>query len=78
MRTYGHEPGIEVPRHRYAALNGGPLNGQLINVTGWNRHQLLEGATLLTGHGQFGPGGRALYQGRPGDPDRLHWAGDTP
>ncbi|MFJ8621134.1 hypothetical protein ACIRD4_35815 [Streptomyces clavifer] len=81
MRIYGSEPGesdIEVPGHRYAALIGGPLDGQLIDVTGWSRQQLVDGTALITELGAFGPGGRTHYEGRPGDLDRLHWIGDTP
>ncbi|MFJ8770121.1 hypothetical protein [Streptomyces clavifer] len=81
MRIYGSEPGeqsVEVPGHRYAALIGGPLDGQLIDVTGWSRQQLVDGTALITEHGAFGPGGRTHYEGRPGDLDRLHWIGDTP
>lgn len=81
MRIYGNEPGepsTEVPGHRYAALIGGPLDGQRLDVTGWSAQQLVDGAALITELGQFGPGGRALYEGQPGDLDRLHWVGDTP
>ncbi|WP_405535173.1 hypothetical protein OG787_12005 [Streptomyces sp. NBC_00075] len=34
--------------------------------------------SLPTELGQFGPGGRALYDPRPGDPARWDWAGDSP
>ncbi|MFH9468744.1 hypothetical protein ACH4LT_15875 [Streptomyces clavifer] len=81
MRIYGSEPGepgVEVPGHRYAALIGGPLDGQLIDVTGWSRQQLVDGTALITELGAFGPNGRTHYEGRPGDLDRLHWIGDTP
>ncbi|OAL11704.1 hypothetical protein A4V12_29425 [Streptomyces noursei] len=36
------------------------------------------GVALATGLGQFGAGGRALYDPRPGDPGRGDWTGDTP
>ncbi|MFJ8770356.1 hypothetical protein [Streptomyces clavifer] len=55
---------------------GGPLDGQLIDVTGWSR-QLVDGTALITGC-RFGPGGRTHDEGRPGDLDRLHSIGDTP
>ncbi|WP_327436381.1 hypothetical protein OG279_36900 (plasmid) [Streptomyces sp. NBC_01201] len=61
----------------YAALIGEPLGGQRLDVTGWSMRQLLDGAALLTELGAYGPGGRAHYGGQPGDPDRLHWTGDT-
>ncbi|MFJ6852969.1 hypothetical protein ACIQM3_20980 [Streptomyces sp. NPDC091271] len=40
--------------------------------------QQLHGAAHITEPGAYGPGGRAYYEGQPGDPDRLHWTGDTP
>ncbi|MFC8645439.1 hypothetical protein ACFUC2_32480 [[Kitasatospora] papulosa] len=81
MRIYGNEPGepsAEVTGHRYAALIGGPLDGQRLDVTGWSVQQLLDGAALITELGAYGPGGRAHYEGQPGNPGRLHWTGDTP
>ncbi|MDX2748355.1 hypothetical protein [Streptomyces sp. NRRL_B-2557] len=80
MRIYGSEPGeadVEAPGHRYAALTGGPLDGQRLDVTGWSAQQLLDGAALITELGAYGPGGRAHYEGQPGDPNRLHWTGDS-
>ena len=32
----------------------------------------MDGAALITEQGAYGPGGRAHYEGQPGDPDRLH------
>ncbi|MBM7443142.1 hypothetical protein [Streptomyces sp. HB132] len=61
MRIYGNEPGepdVEVAGHRYAALIGGPLDGQRLDVTGWSVQQLLDGAALITDVGAYGPGGR--------------------
>ncbi|MFE9908642.1 hypothetical protein [Streptomyces clavifer] len=78
MNIDGSEPSGEVPGHRYATLTGGPLDGQLIDVTGWSVQELLDGAALIALLGVFGPGGRSHYAGRHGDPDRLHWIGDTP
>ncbi|MFE9912502.1 hypothetical protein [Streptomyces clavifer] len=66
MRIYGSEPGesdIEVPGHRHAALIGGPLDGQLIDVTKWSRQQLVDVAALITEHGRFGPGGPCMKDG---------------
>ncbi|MFD9293429.1 hypothetical protein ACFWBV_35340 [Streptomyces sp. NPDC060030] len=77
MRIYGSEPSTETPGHRYAALIGVPLDGQRLDVTGWSVQQLLDGAALITELGAYGPGGGAHY-GQLGDPDRLHWTGDTP
>ncbi|MEV5672139.1 hypothetical protein ACIQGA_31220 [[Kitasatospora] papulosa] len=81
MRIYGTGPGepdVEAPGHRYAALIGGPLDGQRLDVTGLSAQELLDGAALITELGAYGPGGRAHYEGQPGAPDRLHWTGDTP
>ncbi|MFJ8770237.1 hypothetical protein [Streptomyces clavifer] len=72
------EPSGVVPGHRYAELVGGPLDGQLIDVTDWSVQQLLDGAALIALLGTYGPGGRSHYEGRHGNPDRLHWLGDTP
>ncbi|MEU1121997.1 hypothetical protein ABZ371_00015 [Streptomyces sp. NPDC005899] len=60
------------------ALIGGPLDGQRLAVTDWSEQQLLDGAALLTELGAYRPGGRAHYEGQPGNPDRLHWTGHTP
>lgn len=60
-------------------LVGGPLGGQLLDVTGYNAEERTEGgALLMSNHGAYGPGGRSDYEPRPGDPDRWDWAGDTP
>jgi hypothetical protein len=80
MTIYGSgpgEPGGEVPGHRYAVLVGGPLDGQRLDVTGWSEQELLEGAALIALLGADGPGGRSHYEGRSGDPGRLHWVGDS-
>ncbi|MFF5900909.1 hypothetical protein ACFY8O_34035 [Streptomyces argenteolus] len=80
MRIWGRgpgEPGGEAPGRRYAALIDGPLDGQRLDVTGWSVQQLLDGAALLTELGAYGPRGRSHYEGRPDDPDRLHWFGDS-
>lgn len=54
-------------------LGAGPLD-----VTGWTKEELSEGTALITEIGRFGPGGRALYDPRPGDPARWDWDGDSP
>jgi len=80
MRIYGRKPGEpdgETPGHRYTALIGGPLDGQRLDVTGWSVQELLDGAALITELGAYGPGGRTHYEGRSGDPDRLHWTGES-
>ncbi|MBT2507653.1 hypothetical protein J7I98_17515 [Streptomyces sp. ISL-98] len=81
-RVYGADhddpdPGPQ-PGHSYVELVGGPLDGLLLDVTGWTAHQLHEGAALPTELGRYGAGGRALYGPRNGDPKRFDWEGDTP
>lgn len=48
----------------------GPLDGLLLDVTGWTDKQLADGAALITEIGRYGP--------RPGTPDRWDWQGDIP
>lgn len=81
-RVYGSDhddpdPGPQ-PGHAYAGLVGGPLDGLLLDVTGWTDAQPAEGAVLITEIGRYGPGGRALYGPRTGDPQHFDWDGDTP
>ncbi|MER8185029.1 hypothetical protein [Kitasatospora sp. NPDC094015] len=81
-RVYGadHEdpdPGPK-PGRSYRELVAGPLDGLLLDVTGWHGDRLALGAALPTEIGAHGPGGRAHYAPRPGDPRRWDWAGDTP
>lgn len=67
------------PGRLYATLLGGPLDGQLLDVTNLPAQERAEGVLLITDRGLFGPGGRALYS--PCDPDPASpfiWDGDTP
>lgn len=66
------------PGRVYADLVGGPLDGLFLDVTGWTAERLRQGAALTTELGRYGPGGRALYGPRPGDPQRFDWEGDSP
>ncbi|MFF8959737.1 hypothetical protein [Streptomyces sp. NPDC014894] len=80
-RVYGADhddpdPGPR-PGHLYAELVGGPLDGLLLDITGLSAAQLAEGAALSTEIGRYGPGGRARYGPRPGDPKKWNWEGDT-
>jgi hypothetical protein len=79
-RIYGtdHDHPGPKPGRSYAELVGGPLDGLLLDITGWRPEEIDDGVSLLTELGQFGPGGRALYDPRPGDPARWDWAGDSP
>jgi hypothetical protein len=79
-RIYGtdHDHPGPKPGRSYAELVGGPLDGLLLDITGWRSEEIDDGVSLLTELGQFGPGGRALYDPRPGDPARWDWSGDSP
>ncbi|MFI1524004.1 hypothetical protein [Kitasatospora cineracea] len=79
-RVYGAELDEDLgpePGRVYRELVGGPLDGQLLDVTDWDADMLECGAALITNLGRYGGGGRAHYEPRPGDPDRWDWAGDT-
>ncbi|MCZ1012272.1 hypothetical protein [Streptomyces lydicus] len=81
-RVYGTDhddpdPGPK-PDHAYQELVGGPLDGLLVDVTGWSSEDLAEGAALITELGRFGPGGRAVYEPRLGDRRMWDWQGDVP
>ena len=81
-RVYGADhddpdPGPQ-PGHVYRELCAGPLDGLLLDVTGWSTEELADGAALLTEIGRHGPGGRAHYEPRAQDPLRWDWVGDTP
>ncbi|MFC8957830.1 hypothetical protein ACFT8P_35210 [Streptomyces sp. NPDC057101] len=78
-RVYGTDPGEDdqpQPGRTYAELTGGPLDGQLLDLTGWGEDS--DGAALLTATGHYGPGGRSLYSPDPDSPGRWVWEGDTP
>ncbi|MGQ4484993.1 hypothetical protein LRE75_11000 [Streptomyces sp. 372A] len=81
-RVYGADhddpdPGPR-PGHEYRELVGGPLDGLLLDVTGWTPVALADGSALVTEIGAYGPGGRAEYGPRPDEPDKWDWRGDTP
>jgi hypothetical protein len=65
------------PGHVYRELVGGPLDGLLLDVTGWTETQRATGAELRTDIGRFGPGGRSEYAPRAGDPAHWDWHGDS-
>ncbi|MFI1168094.1 hypothetical protein ACH4UM_31990 [Streptomyces sp. NPDC020801] len=79
-RVYGadHDDAGPRPDRTYAQLVGGPLDGLLLDVTGWADDALGEQVSLVTEMGRYGPGGRALYEPRPRDGRRYDWRGDTP
>ncbi|WP_405876660.1 hypothetical protein OG762_46220 [Streptomyces sp. NBC_01136] len=78
-RVYGadHDDAGPRPGRVYAQLVGGPLDGLLLDVTGWSDQQRADGAALPTEIGRYGPGGRALYAQRPGERRHFDWEGDT-
>ncbi|MEV6688023.1 hypothetical protein AB0N28_22200 [Streptomyces sp. NPDC051130] len=66
-----------------AELVGGPLDGMLLDVTGWDPQEVVDGAMLMSEHGRFGPGGRSEYEPADADPgaggvSRFVWRGDVP
>ncbi|MEI5101725.1 hypothetical protein RB200_28510 [Streptomyces sp. PmtG] len=81
-RVYGADhddpdPGPR-PGRDYRELVGGPLDGLLLDVTGWSREQLAAGRLLATEIGRYGPGGYADYGPRADRPQLWDWRGDTP
>ncbi|MDO0924289.1 hypothetical protein QQY24_02260 [Streptomyces sp. TG1A-8] len=79
-RVYGtdHDHPGPRPGQTYAELVGGPLDGLLLDITGWTAEEIGAGVSLPTELGAFGAGGRALYDPRPGDRGRFDWSGDCP
>ncbi|MFI8085812.1 hypothetical protein ACIF6L_34110 [Kitasatospora sp. NPDC086009] len=80
-RVYGADHDADTgpqPGREYRELVAGPLDGLLLDVTGWDVEQLAEGAALSTEIGSYGVGGRAHYEPRPADQRYWDWAGDTP
>jgi hypothetical protein len=88
-RVYGADhdapdPG-PLPHRTYAELVGGPLDGLLLDITGWRDEEVDGGVALATELVRW-PGGRALYDPRPGEPRtpgpgvscRFYHSGDTP
>ncbi|MFD4034731.1 hypothetical protein ACFWVP_30545 [Streptomyces sp. NPDC058637] len=55
--------------------NGGPLDGLLFDITGWTADEIQADMALMTELGQFGVGGRAMHDPRPGPLrlDRRHF-----
>ncbi|THA47111.1 hypothetical protein [Streptomyces sp. A1136] len=75
------DPGPK-PGHVYVELVGGPLDGMLLDVTGWEPQEVVDGAMLMSEHGAFGPSGRSDYEPVEADPagggvGRFLWRGDV-
>ncbi|MER6472359.1 hypothetical protein [Streptomyces collinus] len=88
-RVYGcdhddPDPG-PLPARTYAMLVGGPLDGLLLDITGWTADEVGGGVALATELSRW-PGGRALYDPGtaapcapgPGVACRFYYSGDTP
>ncbi|MEW1904536.1 MULTISPECIES: hypothetical protein [unclassified Streptomyces] len=88
-RVYGRDhddpdPGPRAGR-TYAELVGGPLDGLLLDIHGWPPAEVDDGVALATELSRW-PGGRALYDPRPGEPRapgpgvacRFYHTGDIP
>ncbi|MGW3661899.1 hypothetical protein [Streptomyces sp. NPDC005141] len=81
-RVYGadHDDPRQGPQRGrdYAELVGGPLDGLLLDITGWTSDGRSTGVALETELGRFGSGARAVYDPRPGNAKLWDWSGDTP
>ncbi|WP_406368292.1 hypothetical protein [Streptomyces sp. NBC_01546] len=66
------------PGRTYAKVVSGPVDGLLLDITGWTAGENQTSAALMTELGQFGADGRSLYDPRPGERNRWDWSGDTP
>lgn len=83
-RIYGSDhdsadPYATHPDHEYVDLDGGPLDGQLLDITGLTADERTAGAYLITPHSTYGPGGRASYAPTFSRPDGPWvWEGDVP
>lgn len=78
-RVYGadHEDPAPRPGRDYRELVGGPLDGLLLDVTGWDAAALCRGAALTTELAGI-RGGRAVYEPRAGREGMWDWQGDCP
>ncbi|WP_331753517.1 hypothetical protein OG440_40110 (plasmid) [Streptomyces sp. NBC_00637] len=78
-RVYGAEHDDPGPRsdRAYRELVGGPLDGLLLDVTGWSGAALDADVALETELGAR-PGGRSVYAPRPGDRRYWDWRADAP
>ncbi|MFI8008502.1 hypothetical protein [Streptomyces sp. NPDC086010] len=61
-RVYGADhdsadPCATLPHHEYIELTSGPLDGQLLDVTGLTTDERTAGAYLITRRSAYGPGG---------------------
>ncbi|GGW59314.1 hypothetical protein GCM10010503_40620 [Streptomyces lucensis JCM 4490] len=87
-RVYGcdhddPDPGPR-PARTYAMLVGGPLDGLLLDITGWTPDEVGGGVALPTELSRW-PGGRALYDPSGREPRtlgeeacRFYYSGDAP
>lgn len=87
-RVYGSDPdgpdrGAQEGR-TYVELVAGPLDGLLLDVTGWPAQEVVDGELLMSDHGAFGPEVRSGYEPAElgaqggGGARRFVWRGDIP
>ncbi|MFD9831928.1 hypothetical protein [[Kitasatospora] papulosa] len=80
-RIYGAEPDpyATLPGHDYVQLLGGPLDGQLLNITGLTPEQRVVGVYLIAPHTTCVPGRRVVYVPAAGRADDVWvWQGQVP
>ncbi|MER6571074.1 hypothetical protein ABT288_34075 [Streptomyces sp. NPDC001093] len=53
----------------------GPLDGLLLDITGFTREEAGTGVALATELGQLDAGSRAIYDPRLGDAEHFDWTG---
>ena len=63
---------------RWMELVGGPLDGERLDVSALTDEEIADGFALIADNGGTWPGGRSLYDPRPGEDGKLFWSGDTP
>ncbi|MEU5970515.1 hypothetical protein [Streptomyces globisporus] len=71
------DPRTPAPGHVYVQLVGGPLDGQLLDVTGFGPDDRTEGVLLISAQSAYGPGGRSDYVPDDEETGRWRWNGDT-
>ncbi|MFD9807673.1 hypothetical protein ACFWZZ_10550 [[Kitasatospora] papulosa] len=83
-RIYGADhdctdPSSTRPDREYVRLDGGPLDGQLLEVTGLTADERTAGAYLATPYSVYGPSGRTSYGPTFSHPDGPWvWEDDVP
>ncbi|MFJ8164196.1 hypothetical protein ACIRBY_25180 [Streptomyces sp. NPDC096136] len=68
------EPAGPWPGHSCVELVGGPLDGTLLDVCGWDPQGIVGHAMVMSEHDRFGPGGGSEYvpaEGHVGEAGRF-------